>query len=65
MEFQTHQMEFTTPELAAIVACVLTALSEAPEDAGPMEQSLVLVVEKITKELGLTPISIPDPVHIA
>lgn len=64
-KFQDHTITFTTEELAGILAVVLPALDEAPEGFERLENSLVSVAEKISLELGLSPLSIPEPVHVA
>ena len=67
MQYQEHNLTFNTAELAGILAVVITVLEEKPDgdvETHVLENSLVSVVEKISIELGLSPVSIPDPIHV-
>ena len=65
MEYQDHQMTFKTDELAGILSCILATLSEdQPYGFEALNNALVSVAEKISVELGMSPINVPDPVHI-
>ncbi len=67
MEYQNHEMTFKTDELATILTLVLQVLAEEKpeEEFAPLIKCLVSIAEKVSLEMGFSPISIPDPVHIA
>jgi hypothetical protein len=55
-----HRMEFTTIELAGILACVLPVLIEPPDnEMDILKDSLQSVVQKINAEFNL-PVTVAD-----